>query len=88
MRLAVAASYLCLCLPVIAFRSASPQAPAPVDTTPAASPQPTSSGTVASGTSDAAEKHARRMACLQEAKSKKLVGADKTEFLRACNAAP
>ena len=34
--------------------------------------------------SEAAEKHARRTACLKDAKSKKLVGAQKTAFLKDC----
>lgn len=36
----------------------------------------------------AAKKHAKRTACLKDAKSKKLVGADKTAFLKNCIAAP
>jgi hypothetical protein len=38
--------------------------------------------------SDAAAKHAKRTACLKNAKTKKLVGADKTSFLKSCIAAP
>ena len=33
---------------------------------------------------DAAAKHAKRTQCLREAKTKKLVGAEKTAFLRSC----
>ena len=36
----------------------------------------------------AAKKHAKRTACLKEAKSKKLIGAEKTSFLKNCIAAP
>jgi hypothetical protein len=49
------------------------------------------SGAVASGAvvpGDAAAKHAKRTACLKEAKNRKLVGADKTSFLKNCIAAP
>jgi hypothetical protein len=35
---------------------------------------------------DAAEKHAKRTACLKEAKSKKLVGAQKTAYVKDCMA--
>jgi hypothetical protein len=42
----------------------------------------------ASPASDAAAKHAKRTACLKDAKAKKLVGADKTAFLKTCIAAP
>jgi hypothetical protein len=37
---------------------------------------------------DAAAKHAKRTACLKNAKTKKLVGAEKTSFLKSCIAAP
>jgi hypothetical protein len=37
--------------------------------------------------SDAAERHAKRTACLNKAKLKKLVGAEKASFLKACMAA-
>jgi hypothetical protein len=37
---------------------------------------------------DAAAKHAKRTACLKDAKTKKLVGAEKTSFLKSCIAAP
>ena len=58
---------------------ASPGAVAPPATAPAA-PAPLSG--------DAAAKHAKRTACLKSAKEKKLVGADKTAFLKTCIAAP
>jgi hypothetical protein len=37
--------------------------------------------------SDAA-KHAKRTACIKDAKTKKLVGPDKTSFIKSCIAAP
>jgi hypothetical protein len=54
--------------------------PAAAKPSPAAAPAPSSG--------DAAAKHAKRTACLKEAKTKKLVGADKTSFLKTCIAAP
>jgi hypothetical protein len=42
------------------------------------------SAEAAGNASDAAEKHAKRTACLKDAKSKKLVGPQKTAFLRDC----
>jgi hypothetical protein len=45
----------------------------------------------ATGTSadnDAAAKHAKRTACLKEARAKKLVGAQKTAYIKDCTAAP
>ena len=46
---------------------------------------------LAAGTSadnDAAAKHAKRTACLKEARAKKLVGAQKTAYIKDCTAAP
>ena len=37
---------------------------------------------------DAAERHLKRTACLKEAKTKKLIGAEKTAFLKSCIEAP
>jgi hypothetical protein len=64
----------------------TPATPAP--TTPApATPAPTAPAPAAPS-GDAAAKHAKRTACLKEAKARKLVGADKTSFLQGCIAAP
>lgn len=90
MRLGLAASVLGLCLfvstlqPAITQTTASSAATAPVATAPAGI-QP-SDATGSAG--DAAAKHAKRTACLKDAKSKKLVGAEKTAFLKDCIAAP
>jgi hypothetical protein len=35
-----------------------------------------------------AAKHAKRTACIKSAKTKKLVGAEKTSFIKSCSAAP
>jgi hypothetical protein len=53
---------------------------------PAATPSPAAPAVASSG--DAAAKHAKRTACLKDAKTKKLVGAEKTSFLKSCIAAP
>ena len=37
--------------------------------------------------SDAAARHAKRTACLKQAKAKKLVGAEKNSFIKDCAAA-
>ena len=47
---------------------------------------PATAPTASSG--DAAAKHAKRTACLKDAKVKKLVGAARTEFVKNCIAAP
>lgn len=61
--------------------AAAPATAAP----PAAKTAPAPSSAPPSG--DAAAKHAKRTACLKDAKTKKLVGADKTAFLKSCIAA-
>ena len=64
-------------------------APSASADTPAATPAAAAPGTPAAAPpSDAAAKHAKRTACLKNARAKKLVGADKTSFLKTCIAAP
>jgi hypothetical protein len=78
-------------LPVAGGFAADPPAQRPADpaaATPAAAAGPAAGTPAASAPSDAAAKHAKRTACLKDAKAKKLVGADKTSFLNACIAAP
>jgi hypothetical protein len=79
MRLAFAVSALCLTILVFAGRPAASETPSP-------STDPVSAAAAANG--DAAAKHAKRTACLQETKARKLVGADKTAFLKDCIDAP
>ena len=70
---------------VTAFAAPPTSADAPA-ATPATAAAP---GTPAAAPpSDAAAKHAKRTACLKNARAKKLVGADKTSFLKTCIAAP
>jgi hypothetical protein len=83
MRLAFAASALCLSalglsLLTQAAQPVTPQAAATADAAP--SPAPVAG--------DAAAKHLKRTACLKEAKTKKLLGAEKTAFLKSCIEAP
>ena len=100
MRFSIVAAAACLCLlPLARGFSAMPPAQR-ADVPGAAAPGTTAPGTAAPGTAapgtagpavpsgDAAAKHAKRTACLKDAKAKKLVGADKTSFLKTCIAAP
>jgi hypothetical protein len=57
----------------------------PADKSEAAPPAPL---TAPSPDGDAAARHAKRTACLKEAKAKKLVGAQKSAFLKSCFTAP
>jgi hypothetical protein len=76
-----AALYLCV-LPIArGFDGVPDSAAAPAAASPAATSPAATSG-------DAAAKHAKRTACLKEAKTKKLVGAAKTSFVKNCVAAP
>jgi hypothetical protein len=79
-----------VCLSVLAFAgglAAGP--PAPSTDVPATAAAPGTAGPAAgSASNDAAAKHAKRTACLKSAKTKKLVGADKTAFLKSCIATP
>ena len=79
MRLALAASALCLISLVFAGQPATSQ------TSPPATAQSPATAPV---NGDAAAKHAKRTACLRETKAKKLVGAEKTAFLKNCIDAP
>jgi hypothetical protein len=84
MRPAFTASALGLSILVFAAQQATSETPAPSIATPASTT--TAASTPAAG--DAAAKHAKRTACLKETKARKLVGAEKTAFLKDCIGAP
>ena len=93
MRFATVAAAVCLSLLAIAGGlAAGPPARStdvPATAAPgAAGPPAAAAPAAASASNDAAAKHAKRTACLKSAKTKKLVGADKTAFLKSCIAAP
>ena len=92
MRPAFAASALCLSLLLLAAQPAAPQAPASSTVKPAAAAAADASSaatpTAAQVANDAAASHAKRTACLKDAKTRKLVGADKTAYLKGCMDAP
>jgi psiF repeat-containing protein len=80
----------CLLLSLGAVFAAALAAP-PSDSPKAPAAAPAAAATPATGTaadSDAAAKHAKRTACLKNAKAKKLVGAQRTAFIKDCVAAP
>ena len=62
----------------IAAGPAEPGGDAAATHVPASSPAP----------SDAAAKHVHRTACLREARKKKLLGAEKSAFLKSCIGVP
>jgi hypothetical protein len=101
MRAVPRTTILCLLLSVaggIAAALPPPKNDAPAGATPAATPAAAAPATGAPATaatttaavtdSDAAAKHAKRTMCLKNAKAKKLVGAQKTTFIKDCVTAP
>jgi len=78
MRLALAATALCLSFLVLAAVPATPQASAPEAISPSATQV----------ANDAAARHAQRTSCLKEARSRKLIGTERTAFLKHCIDAP
>jgi len=78
----------------------SPHAPPPAAAPAAATVTPSAtapsaakasapaSASATSADGDAAAKHAKRTSCVKNAKAKKLVGAQKTAFIKECAAAP
>jgi hypothetical protein len=89
MRLGFAVGALGLCLCAITVQRAITQTTTPAAATaPATAATPSQVAASASPANDAAAKHAKRTACLKDAKSKKLVGAEKSAFLKDCIATP
>jgi hypothetical protein len=88
MRQSSVAAVTCLCLCLLPLAGAFPgDLQVPPGSPPAASSQAAAAaGDPAAG--DPAAKHAKRTACLKDAKGKKLVGADKTAFIKRCIATP
>ncbi len=79
MRFPPVAAAVCLSLCAVAG-IAAPPAPQRADTPTAAAPAaaaPAAGSPAASPPSDAAAKHAKRTACLKDARTKKLVGAER-----------
>ena len=87
MRFSLPAIALCVCVSLLGpaagrasgdvARTASPKSvPAPQSAPPSEVPP-----------SEAAARHAKRTACLKQAKAKKLVGADRNSFVKDCLAA-
>jgi len=81
-----------LCLSLLPFAGVLAAAAPPGAATPtpvAAKSSPAATRPAATQAADAAaKKHAKRTACLKNARAKKLMGADKTSFLKTCIAAP
>ena len=79
---AIAVSLCIMPMSVMLAGSPAPQKPA----APAATPAPTSSAAANADAfaAQAAARHAKRTECLKQAKSKKLVGANKDTYVKDC----
>ncbi|MEA3198075.1 MAG: hypothetical protein QOF32_2127 [Gammaproteobacteria bacterium] len=97
MRFSAVAAAVCLSLlPVACSFAAAPPAlhgdapgtVAPGSNAPGTATPAAAAAAASPPSSDAAAKHAKRTACLKAVKAKKLVGAEKTSFLKDCIAAP
>ena len=89
MRFSLPAIALSVCVSPFGVAAAGPsggvaQAASPKTVPATAAPPPAVSPDAAS---DAAARHAKRTACLKQAKAKKLVGAEKNSFIKDCIAA-
>lgn len=88
MRYSSVAAAICLSISaVVAGFTSAPASDAPASTVSAA-PQASAGKPAASVSGDAAARHAKRTACLKDAKTRKLVAAEKASFLKNCIAAP
>jgi hypothetical protein len=90
LQLPVVAFGLCCLLPlgvIWAVQPSDARSDAP-SSTPAPTPGSSSSAAADKFASDAAARHAKRTACLKEAKTKKLVGAKRSAYVKNCLGAP
>jgi hypothetical protein len=55
---------------------------------PAAATPPAAAAGTANADNEAAARHAKRTACINQARAKKLVGAQKTAYIKGCIGAP
>jgi hypothetical protein len=63
------------------WAAAEPPATTPA---PAAAARPPPAGNASSADNEAAARHAKRTACINQARAKKLVGAQKTAYIKGC----
>lgn len=56
----------------------------PASTAPSAAPAPSSTPGSSTAADEAAARHAKRTACLKNARLKKLVGAKRTSYVKEC----
>jgi hypothetical protein len=86
MRLSLPAIALSVCISPFGLAASGPSGDVAKTASPKAVPA-TAAPPSDTPASDAAARHAKRTACLKQAKAKKLVGADKNSFIKDCVAA-
>ena len=86
MRALLPAMTVCLLFAVGSVYSIAAAQSEPAGSAAGSVPPAAASGT--SADNDAAAKHAKRTACLKEARAKKLVGAQKTAYIKDCTGGP
>jgi hypothetical protein len=82
---------LLIALSALAGRSraaTAPATPVPPATAHAPAPTPVPAGNTSAADNEAAARHAKRTACITQARVKKLVGAQKTAYIKGCIGAP
>ena len=77
-----------VCLSLLPLGGGFADVPGTAASASAAPPGAKAPATAAAPAGDAAAKHAKRTECLRDAKAKKLVGAEKTAFLKSCIETP
>ena len=66
----------------------APPTPVPPATAHAPAPATVPAGNTSSADNEAAARHAKRTACINQARAKKLVGAQKTAYIKGCIGTP
>ena len=90
MRLSPTAVTLSICVSLVGLAAVGSAGDPTKSASPRASPAltaPTSAAVPDAAASDAAARHAKRTACVKQAKARKLVGAEKNSFIKNCVAA-
>jgi hypothetical protein len=88
MRLSLPAIALSVCVSPFGLSAAGPSGDVVKTASPKAAPATAAPPSAPDApASDAAARHAKRTACLKQAKARKLVGAEKNSFIKDCAAA-
>jgi hypothetical protein len=87
MRLSLPAIALSVCVSPFGLAAAGPSGDVAKTASPKAVPATAAPSAPEAPASDAAARHAKRTACLKQAKARKLVGAEKNSFIKDCAAA-